>query len=250
MPVTHLPWLEADDPLPDPATALGDESDAPGLIAAGGGLALPRLREAYGKGIFPWFSPGQPVLWWSTDPRMVLRPAAFRVSASLRKTLRRFLRTPGCEIRFDGDTAGVIRACSQAPREGQAGTWIVPQMIEAYSAWAAAGAVHSVETWVDGELAGGLYGVNLGRMMFGESMFARRTDASKIALAALVAFCRANAMPLVDCQQQTAHLASLGAAPIPRARFLDEIAPLVRQPAPVWAYDPTSWETLFPTEEA
>jgi leucyl/phenylalanyl-tRNA--protein transferase len=177
---------------------------------------------------------------------MVLRTREFRASASLRKTLRRFLRTPGCEIRFDHDAAAVIRACSQAPRAGQDGTWIVPAMIDAYARWARAGDVHSVETWIDGELAGGLYGVNLGRMMFGESMFARRTDASKIALAALVAFCRSNDMPLVDCQQQTGHLASLGAAPIPREQFLEEIGPLLSRPAPVWTYDPKSWDTLLP----
>jgi leucyl/phenylalanyl-tRNA--protein transferase len=246
MPSSRLPWLDPDDPLPPPSEAFGADSDAPGLVAAGGGLGLPRLREAYRQGIFPWFSPGQPVLWWSTDPRMVLRTADFRLSVSLRKTLRRFLRTPGCEVRIDHDTAAVIRACSQAPRAGQDGTWIVPAMIDAYARWAADGDVHSVETWVDGELVGGLYGVNLGRMMFGESMFARRTDASKIALAALVAFCRANSMPLVDCQQETGHLASLGAAPIPRGRFLDEIAPLLALPAPVWTYDPESWDTLLP----
>jgi leucyl/phenylalanyl-tRNA--protein transferase len=177
---------------------------------------------------------------------MVLRPADFHLSASLRKTLRRFLRTPGCEVRFDGDTAGVIAACSQAPRAGQDGTWIVPAMQEAYARWAHAGDVHSVETWVDGELVGGLYGVNLGRMFFGESMFARRTDASKIALAALVAFCRARGLPLVDCQQQTGHLASLGAAPIPRPAFLDEIGPLLSQPAPAWTYHPGLWESLLP----
>lgn len=244
MVLTRLPWLEADDPLPPASAAFGEDSDAPGLVAAGGGLGIDRLREAYSKGIFPWFSPGQPVLWWSTDPRMVLRTGEFAPSASLRKAIRRFLRTPGCEIRIDHDTPAVIRACSRAPRPGQDGTWIVPQMIEAYAAWAAAGQVHSVETWADGELVGGLYGVNLGRMMFGESMFARRTDASKIALAALVAFCRTHAMPLVDCQQQTAHLASLGAAPIPRERFLAEIGPLLTQPPPVWTYHPEIWDAL------
>jgi leucyl/phenylalanyl-tRNA--protein transferase len=244
--MTRLPWLEADDPLPPPSAAFGADTDAPGLLAAGGGLGLPRLREAYSHGIFPWFSPGQPVLWWSTDPRMVLRTAEFHLSASLRKALRRFLRSPGCEFRFDHDPPAVIRACSQSPREGQDGTWIVPAMIDAYARWAAAGQVHSVETWIDGELAGGLYGVNLGRMMFGESMFARRTDASKLALAALVAFCRANAMPLIDCQQQTSHLASLGAHPIPRERFVDEVTALVAQAPPVWAYHPQQWAALLP----
>jgi leucyl/phenylalanyl-tRNA--protein transferase len=240
-----IPWLQPDSPLPPTACALGPETEAPGLLAAGGGLAVARLRDAYAHGVFPWYSPGQPVLWWSPDPRMLLRTADFRLSHSLRKTLRRFLRTPGCEIRFDFDTPSVMQACADALRDGQAGTWIVPEMIDAYAAWSRRGDVHSVETWVDGELAGGLYGVNLGRMMFGESMFARRTDASKIALAALVAFCRANAMPCIDCQQATGHLASLGAAPVPRADFEREIALLVsRMPAPVWAYHPDIWDTL------
>jgi len=239
-----IPWLLADTPLPPTARALGADSDAPGLLAAGGGLGLSRLRDAYTHGVFPWFSPGEPVLWWTPDPRMMLRTAEFKLSHSLRKTLRRFLRTPGCELRFDFDTPAVIRACAQAERDGQPGTWIVPEMIAAYTEWSHRGAVHSVETWVDGERVGGLYGVNLGRMMFGESMFALRTDASKIALAALVAFCRAHDMPLIDCQQATGHLASLGARPVARARFEQEIAPLVALPAPAWAYDPRLWSTL------
>ena len=240
-----IPWLQPDTPLPPTATALGRETEAPGLLAAGGGLSVRRLRDAYAHGVFPWYSGGQPVLWWSPDPRMLLRTADFRLSHSLRKTLRRFLRTPGCEIRFDFDTPRVLRACAHAERDGQDGTWIVPEMIAAYAEWSRHGDVHSVETWIDGELAGGLYGVNLGRMMFGESMFARRTDASKIALAALVAFCRANDMPTIDCQQHTGHLASLGGAPVPRAEFEREMAALVdRSPAPVWAYHPEIWNTL------
>jgi leucyl/phenylalanyl-tRNA--protein transferase len=246
-----LPWLHADTPLPPTTSALGPDSEAPGLLAAGGGLSVARLRDAYAHGVFPWYSPGQPVLWWSPDPRMILRTADFHLSHSLRKTLRRFLRVPGCEVRFDHDPARVMRECAAAPREGQDGTWIVPEMVHAYAEWSRRGDVHSVETWMDGELAGGLYGVNLGRMMFGESMFSRRTDASKIALAALVAFCRANEMPLIDCQQSTGHLASLGARPVPRARFEREIAPLLaRTPAPVWAYHPGIWHTLGVEKDA
>jgi leucyl/phenylalanyl-tRNA--protein transferase len=140
-----------------------------------------------------------------------------------------------------------MRCCAETPREGQNGTWIVPEMLAAYAEWARHGDVHSVETWVDGRLVGGLYGVNLGRMMFGESMFSHRTDASKIALAALVAFCRAHDMPLIDCQQATGHLASLGAAPVPRAEFERQARSLVaRTPAPDWAYDLKLWETLEP----
>jgi len=242
-----IPWLQPDTPLPPTATALGPRSEAPGLLAAGGGLSIARLRDAYAHGVFPWYSPGQPVLWWTLDPRMVLRTADFRITRSLRKTLRRFLRTPGCELRFDHDVARVMACCADTPREGQAGTWIVPEMQAAYAAWARTGDVHSVETWVDGELVGGLYGVNLGRMMFGESMFSHRTDASKIALAALVAFCRWHDMPAIDCQQATGHLASLGAAPVPRAAFEQQVHALVaRAPAPVWAYDFRMWATLDP----
>jgi leucyl/phenylalanyl-tRNA--protein transferase len=238
-------WLQPDTPLPPTTEALAADSEAPGLLAAGGGLGLARLRDAYAHGVFPWYSPGQPVLWWSPDPRMVLRTDAFRLSHSLRKTLRRFLRTPGCELRFDHDVARVMRCCAETPREGQDGTWIVPEMQLAYADWARAGDVHSVETWIDGELVGGLYGVNLGRMMFGESMFSHRTDASKIALAALVAFCRSHGMPMIDCQQATGHLASLGAAPIPRTEFEREVRHLVaRAPAPAWTYDGRIWEAL------
>jgi len=240
-----IPWLQPETPLPPTHEALDDDSEAPGLLAVGGGLAIARLREAYSHGVFPWYSPGQPVLWWSPDPRMLLRTDEFRLSHSLRKTLRRFLRTPGCEIRFDGDVRQVMRHCAETTRDGQNGTWIVPEMLAAYARWADHGDVHSVETWVDGQLVGGLYGVNLGRMMFGESMFSHRTDASKIALAALVAFCRFHAMPLIDCQQATGHLASLGATPIPRAAFEREVRPLVASAgAPVWAYDFRIWETL------
>ena len=240
-----IPWLQADSPLPPTSCALDDRSEAPGLLAAGGGLSIARLRNAYSHGVFPWYSPGQPVLWWSPDPRMLLRTDDFRLSHSLRKTLRRFLRSPGCELRFDHDTAQVMAHCAQTPRDGQDGTWIVPEMQAAYGDWARAGDVHSVETWMDGQLVGGLYGVNLGRMMFGESMFSHRTDASKIALAGLVAFCRWNAMPAIDCQQATGHLASLGASPVPRTTFEQEVHALVAQaPAPIWAYDFRMWDTL------
>jgi leucyl/phenylalanyl-tRNA--protein transferase len=247
-----IPWLPAESlherepaPFPPTASALGPDSDAPGLLCAGGALGVDRLRLAYRQGIFPWYSPGQPVLWWTTDPRMLLKVADFRLHRSLRKTLARFLATPGCEIRFDSAFDRVIAACAGTPREGQDGTWIVPELQGAYRRWHAAGEVHSVETWVDGELVGGLYGVNLGRMFYGESMFAHRSDASKIALAALVAFFRAEGIAAIDCQQQTRHLASLGAAPVPRAEFeahLERVLPLT--PPARWAYDPAHWAGL------
>ncbi|MDP1647057.1 MAG: leucyl/phenylalanyl-tRNA--protein transferase [Rubrivivax sp.] len=240
-----LTWIDDTTPLPPARLALGPDSDAPGLVAAGGHVTPARLHEAYRKGIFPWYGAGQPVLWWSPDPRMVLPVADFRVSHSLRKTLRRFLRTPGCEVRFDSAFRRVIEACAQAPRPGQDGTWIVPSVLEAYVAWHQAGAVHSAETWVDGELVGGLYFVAIGRMCFGESMFAHRSDASKIALAALVTACRARAIPLIDCQQNTGHLSSLGAREMSRQLFEAHLAQtLDAVPPRDWSYDGLDWTWL------
>ncbi|HWP19009.1 MAG TPA: leucyl/phenylalanyl-tRNA--protein transferase [Burkholderiaceae bacterium] len=245
MSILPIAWLDEDDAFPPADEALRGDSDAPGLLAAGGDLSIPRLRAAYGSGIFPWYSAGQPVLWWSPDPRMVLHVDELHVTRSLRKTLRRFIRTPGCEVRIDTAFGEVIRACARTPREGQDGTWILPEMVAAYEAWHAKGEVHSFETWVQGRLVGGLYGVCLGRMFFGESMFSWQADASKIALAALVAFCRQHGIGLIDCQQRTSHLASLGAREIPRTRFLAQVRDAVRQaPVPRWHYDRSTWEQL------
>ncbi|WP_425334634.1 leucyl/phenylalanyl-tRNA--protein transferase [Paucibacter sediminis] len=246
-----IPWLDDRDPafFPPTSLALGPDSDAPGLLAAGGDLSPARLRAAYARGIFPWYSEGQPILWWSTDPRMVLQTRNFKLSRSLRKTIARFRATPGCEIRVDSATPEVLRACAGTPREGQSGTWILPEMQAAYARLAAEGTVHSVETWMDGELAGGLYGVNLGRMFYGESMFMRRSDASKIALAALVCLCRQHGISWIDCQQNTRHLASLGAAEVPRAAFEAHLARVVGEPAPDdWTYHPHLWALLGPSE--
>jgi leucyl/phenylalanyl-tRNA--protein transferase len=248
-----IPWLHRDsDPFPPTGRALPAESDAPGLLAAGGRLTPTRLREAYSRGIFPWYGVGQPVLWWSPDPRMVLMTADFKLSRSLRKTLQRFVRTPGCEVRIDHDVRGVIEACAGTPREGQDGTWIVPEMVEAYLRWRREqGTVHSVETFVDGACVGGLYGINLGRMFFGESMFSHRTDASKIALAALVCFCRGHGIDMIDCQQNTRHLASLGAHELPRAEFERRLSPRVGDAPPAeWSYDPSQWRHLLDREAA
>ncbi len=241
-----ITWLHhASDPLPDTSAALPEGSDAPGLLAGGGELTPERLTEAYRKGVFPWFSRGEPILWWSLAPRMVLPVADFKISRSLRKTLLRFSRTATCEIRIDHAFARVIKACAQTPREGRTSSWIVDEMIEAYNRWHRLGGVHSFETWVDGELVGGLYGVCLGRMFYGESMFARSTDASKIALAALVAFCREHHMPLIDCQQQTAHLESLGAKAWPREQFEAALTTQIEQePVQDWVYHPAMWRHL------
>ncbi len=186
------------------------------------------------------------MLWWCPDPRMVLQTQHFRVHRSLRKTLGNFCNDPGCEVRFDSCFGEVIRACASKPREGQPGTWILPSMVEAYMGMHEAGHAHSVETWINSELAGGLYCVNLGGMVFGESMFAHRTDASKIALSALVAFCRASDIPLIDCQQNTNHLASLGAAEIDRENFVTHLGNTVGKAAPVWRFDPVYWNEILP----
>lgn len=240
-----LPWLAQGEPLPPVEQAWGAHDPAPGLLAAGGSLDVDSLRAAYATGVYPWFSEGQPILWWSPDPRMVLQTEQFRLHRSLRKTLQRFVCTPGCEIRFDHAFGAVIRACATSPRDGQAGTWILPEMINAYEALHAAGDAHSVETWVNGELLGGLYCVGLGGAVFGESMFARATDASKIALSALVAWCRQHSITRIDCQQNTRHLASMGAAEMPRSDFVAQLQRDRLRPAPAWRFDPVYWSALF-----
>ena len=243
-----IPWLDEHSlDFPSTKLALGPDSDAPGLLAAGGDLAPARLRAAYSHGIFPWYSEGQPPLWWSTDPRMVLQTRDFKISRSLGKTLRRFIMSPGCEIRVDSARAEVLAACANAPREGQGGTWILPEMQAAYLRWAELeGTVHSIETWMDGELTGGLYGVNLGRMFYGESMFMRRTDASKIALAALVCLCRHHGITWIDCQQNTRHLGSLGAAEVTRREFEAHLQQVIRDPTPLdWSYHRSLWGKLM-----
>lgn len=243
-----LIWLDERTPLPAPAQALAADSEAPGLVAAGGRLSVARLEEAYRKGIFPWYAPGQPVLWWSPDPRMVLPVEEFRLSHSLKKTIRRFRRSAGHEIRFDTAVRRVIECCAMTPRAGQEGTWIVPAVVEAYTEWHARSRVHSAETWIDGELVGGLYFVAIGRMVFGESMFSHRNDASKVALAALVAACRARGVPLIDCQQNTGHLASLGAREMPRAAFEAHLVRTLGEPGIAdWTYDEAHWRCLMPT---
>ncbi len=206
-----------------------------GLLAAGGDLSVARLLEAYRHGIFPWFSAGEPILWWSPDPRMVLFPNEFKISNSLRKTLR----NGRYEVRFDSAFEQVMRACA-APRKGagSGGTWIHEEMIAAYSELHRLGHTHSMETWIEGELAGGLYGVALGRMFFGESMFSRRTDASKIALAHLAAQLEKWNFGMIDCQMNTPHLASLGAREIPRKEFIARLQDLINcSPVPVWRFD-------------
>jgi leucyl/phenylalanyl-tRNA--protein transferase len=231
--MTLIPWLEADTPFPDVSTAFTEREGAPGLLAAGADLSPERLLDAYRHGIFPWFSEGQPILWWSTDPRMVLFTDRFVISDSLRKTLKKVDKSSKTDgrwsIRFDTAFEQVMRACA-APRKQGNGTWITEEIIAGYVALHRLGFAHSSEVWLDGHLVGGAYGVSIGRMFFGESMFARVTDASKIALGYLVHFLRANGVQMIDCQQETAHLASLGAAPIARKAFTEKLNEAIKQP--------------------
>ncbi len=206
-----IPWLDTDDPFPAVHTALREPN---GLLCAGADLSPERLITAYSRGIFPWFNEGEPILWWSPHPRMVLFPRNLRITRSLAKPLRRGL----FEVRLDTAFSQVMAACA-APRRSQAGTWISPAMRRAYGRLHEMGYAHSVESWRDGSLVGGLYGVALGRVFFGESMFSRETDASKVALAHLVRHIESQGFAMIDCQMATSHLASLGAREIPRTEF-------------------------------
>lgn len=232
-----IPWLESSAPFPPLEQAL---SEPDGLLAAGADLTPTRLLTAYRSGIFPWYSAGQPVLWWSPDPRMVLFPAEFRMPRSLIKRLRH----GDYEIRINTAFETVMRACA-APRNDATGTWITADMIAAYCELHRLGHAHSVETWINGELVGGLYGIALGRAFYGESMFTRVADASKIALAHLVRRLEQRQFGIIDCQMNTAHLARFGAREIPRSEFSRHLAELVNYPQDdnVWHFgdEPVIW---------
>lgn len=234
-----LTWVHPDTPLPEADTAL---ANPPGLVAVGADLGVPRLVEAYRKGIFPWFSDGEPVLWWSPDPRMVLVADELHVSKSLKKKLKQienrqqhgqFDVIVTTDLAFDA----VMQGCASRGQPG-ADTWITTDMKTAYRQWHKHGDVHSIETWVNGQLAGGLYGVCLGRMFFGESMFTLAPNASKIALVHLVRFLQRRAVTMIDCQMQTGHLASMGGRAIDRAEFLAHVRHAVDEPGFVW---PAGW---------
>ncbi len=242
-----IPWLEDDEPFPNVSSALTEADGAAGLLAAGANLSPERLLLAYQNGIFPWFSEGQPILWWSTDPRMVLFVDDFKISASLKKTLKTVHRSMQSKehwrVSFDQTFEDVMRACA-APRNGEAGTWISEDIIAGYAGLHKQGYAHSAEVWLDDKLVGGAYGVCIGHMFYGESMFTRVTDASKVALAYLVHFLKSHGVSMIDCQQQTAHLASLGAAPIARSEFISLLrqaidAPQIKdwKPIPIFEVD-------------
>jgi len=233
-----IPWLEINDPFPNVSEALTEASGAAGLLAAGADLSPQRLLDAYRQGIFPWFSNGQPILWWSTDPRMVLMTDHFKISHSLKKTLnkvRKSMLTNGqWQVRFDTAFEKVMHECA-APRKDGAGTWITDDIIQSYVRLHELGFAHSCELWLEDRLVGGLYGVCMGRMFYGESMFARVSDASKIALAFLIEFLKRNQVRMIDCQQVTSHLASLGATPIPRTEFIEHLrSATTRPPIELW----------------
>lgn len=215
-----------------PDTSLA-ETDPNGLLAVGGDLSPDRILHAYRHGIFPWYSAGQPILWWSPAPRMVLYPREFHASRSLRKTLRR----GAYEVSVNQVFGDVIRACA-APRGLLVGTWLVPEMIDAYLQLHEAGFAHSIEVWADNTLAGGLYGVAIGQMFFGESMFSRQSDASKTAMAFLSEIALEHPFRLIDCQIHTEHLASLGAREISREVFQRTLGAAVRTPTPPLARRP------------
>ena len=211
MPIFRL----VDEPIfPAP-----DYADPSGLLAVGGDLSTERLLEAYRLGIFPWYSDDQPILWWAPDPRFVLQLEEFHISRSLKKTLRRGIFQVTADRAFDE----VIAACAAVPRDGQNGTWITAEMQDAYIKLHGLGYAHSVETWFEGNLAGGIYGVSLGKAFFGESMFHRKTNASKVALAALVEKLKSWSFHFLDAQMTTEHMMSLGAREVSRRVFLKQL---------------------------
>jgi leucyl/phenylalanyl-tRNA--protein transferase len=236
----NIRWIKPDaapDAFPDPCEALTEPN---GLLAIGGDLSAERLLAAYRHGIFPWFSDGQPILWWTPDPRAVLFPTELKISRSLTKTLRKNIFMVSVDQAF-GD---VISECAE--RGTDTGTWITPDMTMAYIDLHERGHAHSIETWRDGELVGGLYGVNIGRVFFAESMFYRATDASKTALAGLTALCRATGIELIDCQVASGHLSRLGSRELPRLEFNRLLTRLTAFPAPVdWPDDPVETSRLL-----
>jgi len=229
-----IPWLDAKSPFPPIETALKEPN---GLLAAGGDLSPRRIIDAYRHGIYPWYAPRQPLLWWSPDPRMVLYTSEYRLSRSLAKRIRR----RDFDLRVDTAFGSVIDACASAVRGTQNGTWITQEMAVAYRKLHALGYAHSVEAWRGGELVGGLYGLALGRVFFGESMFSHESDASKVSLAGLVSMLNRQGVPLIDCQQETDHLASMGARAIPRTEFALTLSQLIHSratPSTVWGAGP------------
>jgi leucyl/phenylalanyl-tRNA--protein transferase len=227
--MSQIHWLGLDDPFPNPLDGPDPDPNVPGLIAVSEKIYPGQLSAAYQLGIFPWYSDNQPVLWWSPDPRMVLKPQDFKCSESLKKSIRQFCSDPGSQILVDADFGAVVRACATSKRKDQDGTWITHEIMAAYTQLHEQGHAHSIAVIIQNQLIGGLYCVSFGGMVFGESMFSRQTDASKLALAALCAWCKQQEVAMIDCQQETKHLSTLGAAPISRQAFLESLQTSLNQ---------------------
>jgi len=225
--------LGADYIFPNPRYASEE-----GLLAFGGDLSTTRILKAYRKGIFPWYNAGDPILWWSPNPRALLFARNFKVSKSFAKTIKSGL----FEVKFDTDFSSVIKACASTPRDGQNGTWILPEIQDVYIELHEMGYAHSVESYIDGKLVGGLYGISMGKSFFGESMFSWHSDASKIALRALSEVLDNNGYDFVDCQLPTEHLMSLGAIEVNRDDFLDLLGTTLQKPSMIGSWQHFKWE--------
>lgn len=237
--MTDIAWIEAGEALPCPRSFFQDNPELPdSLIAMSAEMSPERLIEAYSQGMFPWYSAGDPVMWWCTAPRMVLNTNHVIVRESLAKSIRQIFQSPSWEIRVDHAFTEVMQACANSPRSGQSGgTWITDEVLTHYASLFDLGIAHSVETWFENRLVGGLYCINLGKMVYGESMFSRVSNASKIALVALCTWLKSQDIDWIDCQQETEHLASMGATPLDKTLFLDGIASRIKFPAPDWKWD-------------
>lgn len=232
-----IPWLESPSEFPDTDMAL---QYPPGLLAASQEINADWLQASYARGIFPWYSKGEPVLWWSTSPRAVLYPDEFKLHRSLAKAIRKMNMDPDSQIRMNGCFEAVMRACA-APRPGQNGTWITEEVIAAYVELHRRGYAHSIEHWQHNELVGGLYCVAFGSMVYGESMFSTQTDASKIAFAHFVYWLKTQNVRIIDCQQATGHLRSMGARTISRTMFESEMSASITQPPLNWEPRELTW---------
>lgn len=239
--MSQISWLGPHDFFPNPRFEADPDPSVPGLIAVSERIYPGQLSKAYQLGIFPWYSDNQPVLWWSPDPRMVLKPSEFKCSDSLQKIIRHFCQDARSKILVDADFGAVIRSCATSSRKDQDGTWITHEIMDAYTSLYEQGNAHSIAVTEGGQIIGGLYCVSFGGMVFGESMFSRKSNASKIALAALTAWCLEIGVGMIDCQQETAHLHSLGAAPIPRQAFLERLQICLNQSnmKHSWTFDKT-----------
>jgi leucyl/phenylalanyl-tRNA--protein transferase len=232
-----VPWLETDEAFPIPSDAFNPDPEVPGLIAISETISPEQLLRAYGQGIFPWYSDGQPILWWSPNPRMVLKPKNLKISRSFKKDIKNILMDRDWEIKVDEDFHETILSCATQSRYGQDGTWITHAIMHAYGVLHEQGYAHSVEIFHQDRRVGGLYCVNIGQMVFGESMFSKTVNASKIALASLSAWCIAQDIEMIDCQQETDHLTSLGGKAIPRDEFLAYIKKQCSAKNPEWRFN-------------